>query len=98
MLIPKGGVFHVASYRIGRIGIPLNQSFIRRCVQLESKEINTEALQLLEALYGAPLNVQQVSKVSSILLPLLSEMDHLNKIDVTGVEPLLPPTWKEGRF
>jgi hypothetical protein len=67
-------------------------------VQLESKEINTEALQLLEALYGAPLNVQQVSKVSSILLPLLSEMDQFNKIDVTGVEPLLPPTWKEGRF
>jgi len=26
------------------------------------------------------------------------DIDSLNEIDVTDIEPLLPPTWKEGRF
>jgi hypothetical protein len=40
----------------------------------------------------------QNTQRDSAIEAFASQMNRLKELDLTGIEPLLPPTWKAGRY
>jgi hypothetical protein len=40
----------------------------------------------------------QNTQRDSAIEAFASQMNRLKELDLTGIEPLLPPTWKTGRY
>ncbi|MFD1678080.1 hypothetical protein [Alicyclobacillus fodiniaquatilis] len=64
----------------------------------DAKDVSITLQSMSEMFTGIQLSGEEAKKLTPMLQMFMREIDLLREVDTQALEPVLPPTWKEGRF